>query len=422
MKKKVSIILALLSTVSISVCGCSLPEESIKEATEYLNDNGDVVEESDAASSLSSEIIVINDLFEPILEENTESASEASSEASTEASAEASTETVSETPAEDDGRDHEVNIVFFGDSQLANGRDDGTSIANFLQERVPYSHIYNMAIGGTSASVEQTTSIVSADTLTSTSFLGMAYCFAGKSDRYATLAERYPDILETMNSIDPADVDYYVFSYGTNDFLNNAPLDVSTYNSQTEQAHAVYNSMLMAIEKLEDVSPDANYIILSPFYGIYVTPDGAYIGDSYIVSNGIGTLSAYADKIKNAAETTGAIYIDNMYSSKYDLYLDTASEYLMDNLHLSLTGRQIVARILAHEINFREQNEPYAYLETDFVKISEFDPDEYYRYDEDEMKAYFPESWEKYIKGEFPLAQPSQEALDEYKTEQESGG
>ena len=415
MKKRISSISALLVAVSISLCGCSLPEESVKEATEFLNDNGEVTAESDATASLSSEVVVINDLFEPLLEEK------AASEASTESATEASTEET-EAPAEDDGRDHEVNIVFFGDSQLANGRDDGTSIANFMQSRIPYSRIYNMAIGGSSASLEQSTSSASAENMTSTCFLGMAYCFAGKSDRNATLAEKHPSILETMNSINPADVDYYFISYGTNDFLNQAPLDVSVYSSENEKAHALYNSMATAIETLKAISPEAHFIIMTPFYGLYVSPDGTYIGDSYIVSNGVGTLAQYADKVKNVAEDKGEILFDGMYGSKFDLYLDTASEYLMDNLHLSLTGRQIVARLLAHEVNFREDNEPYAYCETDFVKIAEFDPDEYYRYDEGQMKSYFPESWEKYIKGTFPLAQPSQEALDAYQAEQENGG
>ena len=65
-------------------------------------------------------------------------------------------------------------------------------------------------------------------------------------------------------------------------------------------------------------------------------------------------------------------------------------------------------------VNYLEKNEPYAYLETDFIKIAEFDPDEYYRCDEHLMRTNYPESWEKYIKGEFPLAQPSEEALEKY--------
>ena len=405
MKKSYMFAAALFSSVSILFTGCSLPEKDVNNATEYVGDGAsqDESEQSNEAAAEKS-IVVINDLFEPVIEEK--SSSEASSQE--EAAAEATEPEAEEvTP---------VNIVFFGDSQLANGRDDGTDIPHLLGKRVPNSRIFNLAIGGTTASVEQSTSDVSPENLASTSFLGMAYSFAGKSDRNAALSS-YPDILDTMNSIDPADVDYYILSYGTNDFLNGVPLDVDNYQPESVQAHALYNSMNKAIEALEDVSPDAEFIILTPFYGLYVAEDGSYIGDSYIVSNGIGTLADYADKVKNVAESKDAQLFDGMYQSRFDLYLDTANDYLMDNLHLTLTGRQIVARLLAHNVNMAEKNEPYAYLDTDYIKIADFDPDENYRYDESQMKANYPDIWENYTAGKYPLAQPSEEAAAEYSGE-----
>lgn len=411
MKKSIKLGIVILSSISLLLGGCSLSKEDIPEANEYLSDSKNTeTDAADEASTLSSEIVVINDLFEPVIkeEENQENASEAAVDAST-----------AEVSLPEEKQKDPVNIVFFGDSQLANGRGDETDIPHLMGKRIPNSRIYNLAIGGTSATVENSTTDVSLETLTSTSFFGMANCFVGKSDRNATLAAGYPDILETMNSIDPKDVDYYVLSYGTNDFINNSALDCSTYEPVSAQAHALYNAMTMAIDTLKDASPDARFIILTPFYGIYVADDGTYIGDSYIVSNGVGTLSEYADKIKNVAEDRDAILFDGMYQSKFDLYLDTASEYLADNLHLSLTGRQIVARLVSHEINFREENEPFAYLDTDYIKISEFDPYEDYRYAENMMKKYYTESWDKYIKGEFPLAQPTEEALAQYQKEQE---
>jgi lysophospholipase L1-like esterase len=244
----------------------------------------------------------------------------------------------------------------------------------------------------------------------------MAYCRAGKSDRSATLTNT-PEVLETMNKIDPAEVDYYYIGYGTNDFINNVKLDTSTYDTDGEQAHAFFNAMCKGIDVLAEISPNAQFIIITPFYGIYVTDDGAYVGDSYIVSNGTGTLAEYARKAMNVAEEKKLYYFDGMFISKCDLYLDTADAYLSDHLHLNKTGRQIMGRLLAHYVNYLEKNEPYAYLETDFIKIAEFNPDEDYRCDENLMKSNYPESWAKYIKGEFPLAQPSEEALEEYREE-----
>ena len=280
--------------------------------------------------------------------------------------------------------------------------------------------VYNLAIGGTSASLEPTSSDASPESINSTCFLGMAYCLSGKADRLQVLAQQQ-NVLSIMNTIDPATVDYYFIEYGANDFFNNAPLDASIYDSEGDKAHAFYNAMCTGIEELKSISPQAAIYIITPFYGVYVGEDGTYVGDSYIVSNGIGTLADYAKKAKNVAEDEQVTIIDTMFMEHTDLYLDTANQYLMDNLHLSLLGRQIFSRVFAHYVNFAERNEPYAYLETDYIKIAEYDTEETYRCDEELMKNNYPESWEKYIKGEFPLAQPSQEALDAYNAEQNGG-
>ncbi len=314
---------------------------------------------------------------------------------------------------EEEKKDDKVEIVFFGDSQTAGGRKDDTDFATYVGERVPNSVVYNLGIGGTTGSVEATTTEVDPSVMHSTSFLGMTYCLAGKSDREATLTNN-PEVLEIMNRIDPEKVDYYFIGYGTNDFINNVKLDTSTYDTDGEQAHAFFNAMCKGIDVLSEISPNAQFIIITPFYGIYVTDEGAYVGDSYIVSNGTGTLADYARKAINVAEDKGLYYFDGMFISKCDLYLDTADAYLLDNLHLNVTGRQIMGRLLAHYVNYLEKNEPYAYLETDFIKIAEFNPDEDYRCDEHLMRTGYPESWAKYIKGEFPLAQPSKEALEKY--------
>ncbi len=403
MKKRINTTIALLTTFSLLLTGCSLSKSDVDQAKEYLSDNQEAdAETNDDAASSASSIIVINDLFEPILEEkeNLEAATEASSEDAE--------------PEESNNDENDpVNIVFFGDSQLANGREDGSDIPALLGSKIPNSRIYNMAIGGTTASVEKTTNDLSPENLSSYSFYGMALYFAGEADRNEALAS-VPSVLDTMNSIDPKDVDYYVLSYGTNDFLNNVYLDASDDDTDPVKDHSLLNAYSHGIETLQSISPNAEIIMMLPFYGIYVAEDGTYIGDSYIVSNGIGTLADYADKVKNVAEGAGATIFDGMFMTRCDLYLDTASQYLMDNLHLSLTGRQIVARLLAHNINFAEGNEPYAYLDTDYIKIAEFDPNETYRYDEGLMKEYYPESWSSYIKGEYPLAQPSEEAAAEY--------
>ncbi len=411
--KNIKMYLALFSSLCIALTGCSLSGGDTPKATEYLTDGesevADKVEED--ASSKEDSIVVVDNLFEPVLEEleHEEELKIAEPEENTQ-----------EENSEDSEFEH-IDIVFFGDSQIANGRNDGSDIPTLLTTRVPNCSVYNLAIGGTTASVEKSTNDVSPENMHSTSFLGMTYCLAGMSDRNATLGDNNRTVLETMNRVNPDDVDYYVIEYGANDFFNEVPLDTQSYD-QAEKAHAYYNAMRLGIDVLQSISPDARIFIMSPFYGVYVNDDGSYIGDSYIVSNGIGTLADYAKKARNVTEDIEETFIDCMFISRCDLYLDTASEYLSDNLHLSLLGRQIFTRLLAHNINYSMKYEPFAYLDSDFIKIAEYDTEETYRYDESQMKAYYPESWEKYIKGMFPLAQPSEEALAKYNAEHSSDG
>ena len=415
MKRNIKMFLALFSSLSIALTGCSLSGDDTPKATEYLSDKETEVVEEDNAAASGTSIVVVEDLFEPILEELEHEdeimAEKAAEEASQESSEEE--EEAQEEESEESFEFKPVNMVFFGDSQLANGRSDGSDIPSLLKTRVPNLNTYNLAIGGTTCSVEKSTNDVKPESLRSTSFLGMVYCFAGKSDRNETLGEQNRTVLEKMNQIDPEDVDFYVIEYGANDFFENVPLDTQEYDAAA-QAHCYYNAMMKGIEILKEISPKAHFFIMSPFYGIYTNDDGSYLGDSYIVSNGTATLSEYAEKARNVAEDVEETFIDNMFMTRCDLYLDTASQYLSDNVHLTLLGRQIFTRLLSHNVNFALKYEPYAYLETDFIKIAEYDTEEIYRCREDIMREYYPESWAKYIRGEFPLAQPSEEALAEY--------
>ena len=400
MKKKLKLITTILLSTTLIISGCSLDaDKDTQTATEYVNDDVAAAEEAtEEAAATDSSIVVIENLFEPLLEEIS-------------SSAESST-IVKEEPAEEETTEEDVDkveMVFFGDSQFANGRSDGSSIPDMIATRVPNSVVYNLGIGGSTASLEASTNLVTPDKVTSNCFVGMAYALAGEADRNTILADNH-EVLNTMNRINPAKVDYYFIEYGANDFFSNVKLN-TTDNNDPDQIHSYYGALKCGVERLKQLSPQATIYIVSPFYSVYTNPDGTYIGDSYIVSNGIGTLADYAKKSQNVAEDTQVVSIDTMFRTHTDLYLDTADQYLMDGVHLTLKGRQIFGRVFAHYINFSEHNEPYAYLETDFIKIAEYDTEEYYRYDEGMMKEYYPESWAKYIKGEFPLAQPSEEAL-----------
>jgi len=400
-KRSVSVLAAVITALTI-LSGCELQNSDTAKATEYVNDENDSSNAATDASGTdyatsSGSLIVVDGLMEPVLEEASASASTSVVEAATAATS-ASTE---ETQKED-----KSIMVFLGDSQFANGRSDGTDIPHLIGERVPDSVVYNLGIGGTTGAIEMTTSDVSPENLVSTSFLGMAYALSGRGNREASLAD-YPEILETMNQVDPEEVDYYFLSYGTNDFFLGLPLDHTQYDG--DPMHCFYDAMCTGIEELKSISPNAEIILISPFYGVYKDGDGNLIGDSYVVSNYFDTLANYARKSKNAAEDEDIVDFDAMFGTHCDLYIDTADQYLMDGVHLTLTGRQIFARLIAHLPNYMNNNEPSVYYETDYIKIAEFDPDEYYKYRDDMLKEYYPSYYEKLVNGEYNVAKPDEE-------------
>lgn len=385
--------------MSLLISGCSLgkpgddaaADDSAAEATSF-NEEVEAGEGDSAASEGSSEIVVFEDLFEPDIDLN---ASEGASDLAEVAAAAASVEKAPE---------KKITMVFFGDSQFANGRFDGSDIGSIVAYRVPNSVSINLGIGGTTAALELTTAnYQDYENWTSNCFVGMTYALAGIVDRNKVLAKD-PDTLENMNKINPEEVDYYFIEYGANDFFNKIPLD--KYSSDQDDIHTYYGALCIGIETLKKISPNAKFILVYPFYGIYKDTEGNFLGDSYVVSNGIGTLADYAKKAGNVSEVEDIYSFDSMFMTKADLYKDTTDVYLSDGIHLSLLGRQAFARLLAHFPNWLEGYEPYAYLETDKITISEFNPNEYYRYRDDMLEAYYPENYQRMMNGEYLLAPP----------------
>ena len=402
MKKDIKKLAAISMAFIIMLTGCSLgannseepvvnasTEESTEEVSVASSENSSVAEPEIS----SDQIVVVEDLAEPDIEE----VSAANADVTDSSAEEASKYDI----------DKELVMVFIGDSQIANGRADGTDIASYVQKRVPNGKSYNLGIGGTTAAIELTTvNTQDYDNWTSTSFLGIAYSLEGRVNRNQVLASN-PDVLERMNQVDPAKVDYYFIEYGANDFFNKIQLDKwSSGYADINELHTYYGALKAGIQVLKNISPNATIVLITPFYGLYYAPDGTYLGDTYVTSNGVGTLQDYAKKINNVAEEAGLYCLDTMTRSKCDLYMDTASQYRMDNVHLTVTGRQVFARIIAHIPNSMEGYEPTAYRQTEFVKIAEFNPDEYYKYPDEYFSRDFPEEYQKYLNGEYLLAKP----------------
>ncbi len=243
--------------------------------------------------------------------------------------------------SEDDGK---TTIVFMGDSQFDNARGTGSSIPAYTCALLDNVKYYNLAIGGTAASLERGGD-PEPSTMTDTCFVAMCYALAGKVNDTSYL-DKYP-AAEDLKAVNPAKVDLYVIEYGANDYINGKDL----HNADSAyDIHSYKGALNVGVNTLKEISPNAQFLICGPSYCMWYNADGFVIGDSYTVSKGIGTLAEYADICGNFADDEGLVYMDTMYATYFDLKITTVDDYLQDGLHYKEKGRQIYATALAHFI------------------------------------------------------------------------
>ena len=260
--------------------------------------------------------------------------------------------------------DDALNIVFLGDSQFAFGREDGESVVDIVGKKLKAdANIYNLAIGGTSASLQRYDS-PDLSVWNEPNFVGMTYILSGKIS--SSILAGHPAVLEQIGVINPAKVDYYVIEYGANDYINGKDY----YNPEDSwDVHTYAGALEVGIGELRSISPEAVIVLCGPSYCIWFNGEGTMIGDAYTVSKGIGTLKNYADTCKNVAENEDLFYIDAMYQTYFDLYLPTVDDYLSDGIHYTPKGRQIYATVIAHML---DKMNGTTKKELGYIKFSEF--------------------------------------------------
>ncbi len=251
-----------------------------------------------------------------------------------------------EQPAEEAASedDNVLDIVFIGDSQFDNARDTGSSIPEYTCALFDSVRSYNLAIGGTAASLERGAS-PDINTITDSCFVTMCYALSGDL-KDTSFLDKYP-AGEVLKTVDPAKVDVYVIEYGANDYINGKDF----WNPEDAyDIHTYRGALNTGVNVLRNISPNAKFVICGPSYCMWYNSDGYVIGDSYTVSKGIGTLSEYNDIAQNFADDEGLMFIDTMYATWFDLKITTVDDYLSDGLHYKEKGRQIYAKTLAHFI------------------------------------------------------------------------
>lgn len=239
-----------------------------------------------------------------------------------------------------ENQEGKLQIVFMGDSIFDSYRD-GTGIPHCTAVQCD-AKCYNLAIGGTRASVEADEK-TGLDQWTSRSLVGVVNAVTDKipTDIFANDNAR---VYLDNPDIDYSQTDYFVIEYGVNDFLSATPLSDSDDFFDTK---TYLGALRYAVVNLKEFAPDATIILCSPTYAQFYNGDWM-IGDGNNINNGYGTLFDYKGICEYAANEQQVEFFNAYQNLEINGY--TADQYLEDGIHLTEDGRQLYADALAKKI------------------------------------------------------------------------
>jgi len=153
----------------------------------------------------------------------------------------------------------------------------------------------------------------------------------------------YAASLDVLKNTDYSKVDVLVFFYDANDYLQRRNL----YDDNNDTNTGTYTGALRASAKqIAEKYPHIRIILMSPYFASVVDESGNYLsGDT--TNLGCGVIPNYLQFSIDVGNECLFTVIDNYYGTIIE---DTASEYLVDNIHLNDKGREAIAERLAETI------------------------------------------------------------------------
>lgn len=246
-------------------------------------------------------------------------------------------------------------IVAFGNAPFADDRDSEDNLANLIAQKTGTT-VYNCSISGSYLASQSAA-------FDSQAYPMDAYCFywlvtlatGGPIDQYYTKAAKVlgddvppeaAEVYETLKTLDFNTVDVITVMYDATDYLmGNAmysdenPTDIQQFTGNLEAG----------IELLKATYPHIRIIVMSPTYAYAVDQNGDYISSDKFIYNERDVLSTYSIKEYASCVTQSVSFVDHLYGTITE---DNADKYLIDNLHLNVEGRKLVADRFEYFLNY----------------------------------------------------------------------
>lgn len=244
-------------------------------------------------------------------------------------------------------------ILLFGNSPFADDRNSKDNLANIIAEKTGAT-VYNCAIGDSYLAAQHPFFDAEAAPMDAYTFYWLVtYGLFGVNERYfsaaaAALEEDTPkdaqEVLDILGSIDMTKIDVIAIMYDATDYL----LGHEMYSDQDSTDIEQFTGNLEAgIEMIQANCPNTRIIVMSPTYAFAVTEAGEYVS-SDMYTYGWDVLSTYSIKQFQSASVHSVTYVDNLYGTVTE---NNAKDYLIDNLHLNVAGRNLVADRFVDALN-----------------------------------------------------------------------
>lgn len=338
-RKRMTTLLIAIMVLEAMLSGCSA--QKVEESKEDTYDENVIITETGQVIENEED----GQAAEPTESQMQESNSDLETQTYVEKLEEPEQEQVITDEDQIEPKGYELQLVFLGDSIFDNSRD-GTGVP-YLTAVECNADVYNLAIGGTSATLEYGEELDS-EHWTSRSLQGVVKAMQGKISTDIFEGTRTKEILDNPN-IDFSQTDYFIVEYGINDFFRAVPLNDS---DDGLNRYTYAGALRCALGDLRKLAPDATIIVCSPHYAQFYNGDWM-IGDGNTLNTGYGTLFDYKGTCEYVTKEDQSIF----FNAYQDLGINgyTADEYLEDGVHLTEAGRQLYADALAEIIlNYEE--------------------------------------------------------------------
>ena len=246
----------------------------------------------------------------------------------------------------DKGTDDTYDVVFMGDSNLGNTRNE-TGIVPLLEKKTG-KKILNGSFGG---SMMKSLYGKKTEYQSSLSMYNMAVSicnrnFGMQKSAIDTLARTdyigyFSETMDKLSEVDFDTVEILIIEHGVNDFLAGTPIknDEDLYDINTFSG-----TLRTIVVMLREEYPDLRLILVTPSYCAPLRIDGLnYPCDKY--AYGGGYLEEYVNAELEVAQELDVEIIDVYHG--IDMDETNFSTYLYDGLHYNEAGREAVADMIA---------------------------------------------------------------------------